>query len=103
LAERSPEAAVNVSWRGVEYELRNLARRSGIKVVTTGPRSRGPVVARRLRDAEKIPPESLRAVQELYHLRNQAVHTREPVAVEDAKDYVTQAWRLLAFLRELEK
>ena len=58
---------------------------------------------RSIRLARRAPLALLARAAELFHLRSSAIHAPETITVESAKEYATQARRLVAFLRELEK
>lgn len=100
LAIRHPPSAVMQAWLEVEQEALELAERIDL-FPASRPRS-ALNIFRALRSRGVIDPDIAGIVDELRHLRNSAVHERQPnISTEDAIEYIEVAERAAEYLRRL--
>jgi hypothetical protein len=98
IARESPEAAIIEAWLLVELEVLAAARRSGINISDNPPPE---VIVKRVEGWDLPTPRRVNTyIGNLHKIRNQVVHTTEPVTEATAIDYIDTVMQLTHYLRQ---
>lgn len=97
-ARVSPKAAVVEAWLLVELEIQRAAKRSGLNL--SDDPSPEEIVKRLATWNLTMPRRVIEYINNLHYLRNQAIHTTDPLTEKSAIDYIDTAQLLIRYLRQ---
>ena len=99
-ARAEPTAAIIEGWSRLDGELHKLGRQTGTVV---DPLQSQAKIYQEIMDADVLPTETKRLVQELRDLRNKVAHARVNPTPDSAQDYQVAVDRVIDLIRNYRK